>query len=248
MPILRTRFARDIVAEFLPPAKPSRRVIVLFSGMPSVPKNIELMQFLARRGFWVFAPRYRGSWESGGQFLRRSPEQDVYDVIDQIPRWFVDAWSGKRYTVRPSNLYLIGGSFGGPAVILGSRDKRVTKALALCPVVDWQVASPEEESLPKLLNFIRQGFGQAYRVTDKDWKKLESGRFYNPMCEAASINGKKLMIMHARNDGIVPWRSVASFAKQTGARLELLSSGGHLKRAIIMEPQHWRRIQKFFKE
>ena len=69
----RTRFKHQIVAEFLPPTRPRKKqkVIILCDGMPSMPRKQALMEFLAAKGYWVFYPRYRGSWESGGQFLRK---------------------------------------------------------------------------------------------------------------------------------------------------------------------------------
>src|ERR1700690_1536481 len=86
MQMLRTRFARDIVAEFLPPARRGKkqRVIILCDGMPSIPRKQPLAEFLARKGYWVFYPRYRGAWESGGEFLRRSPHLDILDVVDGL--------------------------------------------------------------------------------------------------------------------------------------------------------------------
>lgn len=69
---LRTRFNRQIVAEFLPPARPGRKqkVIILCDGMPSIPRKQPLMSFLAQKGYWVFYPRYRGAWEAAGSFWR----------------------------------------------------------------------------------------------------------------------------------------------------------------------------------
>jgi dipeptidyl aminopeptidase/acylaminoacyl peptidase len=82
--IYRTRFKQQIIAEFLPATSKSKkqRVIILCDGMPSMPRKQALMEFLATEGYWVFYPRYRGSWESGGQFLEKSPDRDILDVID----------------------------------------------------------------------------------------------------------------------------------------------------------------------
>jgi alpha-beta hydrolase superfamily lysophospholipase len=61
--MFRARFARDIVAEFLPPSRPRKkqRVILLCDGMPSIPRKQPLVEFLAKKGFWTFYPRWRGS-------------------------------------------------------------------------------------------------------------------------------------------------------------------------------------------
>jgi hypothetical protein len=61
--VFRARFKNEIVAEFLPPAPPRKRqrVILLCDGMPSIPRKQPLSDFLSRKGYWVFYPRYRGA-------------------------------------------------------------------------------------------------------------------------------------------------------------------------------------------
>jgi pimeloyl-ACP methyl ester carboxylesterase len=123
--MFRTRFARDIVAEFLPPARSLKsrtgrlqRAIILCDGMPSIPRKQPLAEFLAGKGYWVFYPRYRGAWESGGEFLERSPNLDILDVIGGLSREFRDLAFGRRFRVALDEVFVIGGSFGGAAAIL----------------------------------------------------------------------------------------------------------------------------------
>jgi hypothetical protein len=86
--MFRTRFKEQIVAEFLPPTRPGKRqkLIILCDGMPSIPRKRPLSEFLAAKGFWVIYPRYRGAWESGGEFLSRSPHEDILEILDVFPR------------------------------------------------------------------------------------------------------------------------------------------------------------------
>lgn len=86
--MFRTRFREQIVAEFLPPsrARKNQKLIILCDGMPSIPRKQSLSEFLAAKGFWVIYPRYRGAWESGGEFLERSPHEDILDIIDDLPK------------------------------------------------------------------------------------------------------------------------------------------------------------------
>jgi len=243
----RTRFKKEIVAEFLPPSRSTkkRHVVIICDGMPSVPSKSGLVEFFSRKGFWAIYPRYRGSWESGGVFLRKSPEQDVLDIIDQLPHGFVSLWDGKKYRVRPDKIFLIAPSFGGPAGILASRDPRVSKVLAISPVVDWQAPS-KAEPLDWLEKFVRAAFGNGYRFGPREWKKLADGKFYNPVAHAAEIDGSKLFIFHARDDESVRAREVVQFARTTGATLKLLSRGGHLSSRTIIA-KYWKQIAKFLK-
>ncbi len=156
----RTRFKKEIVAEFQPPIRPlkKQKIIILCDGMPSMPRKQQLMAFLAAKGYWVFYPRYRGSWESGGKFLQQSPHKDILDVIDELPKGVRELAFGQRFALSPDAIFVIGGSFGGAAAILASLDDRVKKVIANCPVVDWAILSKEEKletSNPNYAVYIR---------------------------------------------------------------------------------------------
>src|ERR1700678_1780544 len=145
--MFRTRFKNEIVAEFLPPARARKksRVIILCDGMPSMPRKQGLCEFLAGEGFWVVYPRYRGAWESDGEFLERSPHEDILDVVDELPKGIEETAFGRRFDLTPDEIFVIGGSFGGAATILASLDSRVKKVVANCPVVDWGILDRAEK-------------------------------------------------------------------------------------------------------
>jgi pimeloyl-ACP methyl ester carboxylesterase len=150
--MFRTRFKNEIVAEFLPPSRPRKKqkLIILCDGMPSIPRKQPLSEFLAAKGFWVIYPRYRGAWESGGEFLSRSPHEDILDVLDELPKELEEIAFGQRFRLAPHQVFVIGGSFGGAAAILLSLDHRVTRVVANCPVVDWSIL--DELRRPRLRN------------------------------------------------------------------------------------------------
>jgi alpha-beta hydrolase superfamily lysophospholipase len=246
----RTRFKREIVAEFLPPARfgKKNKVIILCDGMPSIPRKQPLMEFLAGKGFWVFYPRWRGAWESGGEFLQKPPEQDISEVIDQLPRAFKESAFGRRFKLAPDEIFVIGGSFGGAAAILASLDPRVTRVVANCPVVDWTILDEEQEketSNPSYVAYIREAFGNGYRLTAKNWNKLRSGRFFNPAFHIRELDPAKIIIFHAKDDPYIPWRMVSRFAEHAGIRMKLLARGGHLRTEDTVR-RYWPEISRFF--
>jgi len=267
--MLRARFKREILAEFLPPARAERerarrdgsrkrrgskvtkeRVIVLCDGMPSIPRKQPLAEFLAAKGYWVFYPRYRGAWESGGEFLERSPHLDILDVIEGLGREIRELAFGQRFRVRADEIFVIGGSFGGAAAILCSLDRRVKKVIAICPVVDWGILRESEKaetSNPNYAAYIREAFGMAFRLSDRNWKKLYGGTFYSPIHHVDEIIPSKVMMFHAQDDPNVPYKSVVNFAKRTGVKLKLLRRGGHLSTDMIVR-RYWIEIGKFFEE
>ena len=146
------------------------------------------------------------------------------------------------------DVFVIGGSFGGAAAILASLDPRVKRVVANCPVVDWAILSREEKketSNPSYAAYIRAAFGNGYRLSDKNWKKLRGGKFYNPANHAREITASKVMMFHAQDDPYVPYRSVLKFARSTRVRLKLFRRGGHLSTDLIVR-KYWGEIRKFF--
>lgn len=228
---LRTRFCDEIVTEFLPPVRKSNKVLIYCDGMPGLPGN-SLMHFFAELGYWIFSPRYRGTWESGGKFLKESPEEDILDVLDELHKGFISIGDGENFHVNPTKVVIVGSSFGGPAAILASRYKEVTKAIAVSPVVDWRVDSPEEP-MDWLYSFVKDGFGEGYRFTKKDWDRLSKGKFYNPIDHINELSGKKLMLIHAQDDEIVPAEPTIALAKEINAKLVLKRTGGHLSSSLL---------------
>ena len=268
--MFRTRFKGEIVAEFLPPVvKVTRRgagnrkesreqrykqrhdrkqVIILCDGMPGIPRKQPLAEFLAGKGYWVFYPRYRGAWESDGEFLKQSPHQDILDVIGELRKGVTEAAFGKKFRVMAEDIFVIGGSFGGAAAILASLDPRVKKVIANCPVVDWGILKESEKaetSKPNYVEYLREAFGNAYRLRKRNWAKLYARKFYNPAHHAGEIDSSKIMMFHAKDDPHVPWSSVARFAKDTGAKLKLLQRGGHLRTEWVVQ-RYWKEIEEFF--
>jgi esterase/lipase len=216
--------------------------------MPSIPRKQPLAEILSGKGYWVFYPRYQGAWESGGEFLGRSPHLDVLDVIGGLSKEFQELAFGRRFRVSLDEVFVIGGSFGGAAAILSSLDPRVKKVIANCPVVDWGIlagSENKETSNASYSAYIRAAFGNGYRLSDKNWKKLRGGKFYNPAYHASEINPSKIMMFHAQDDPYVPYQSVAKFALLTGVRLKSLRRGGHLSTDLVVR-RYWPQISKFF--
>jgi len=250
--MFRTRVKKGIVVEFLPPASRSRRekVILLCDGMPSIPRKQGLASFLSEKGYWVFYPRYRGAWESGGQFLARSPHLDILEVIDALEKPIVEVTFGKRFKVKSDDIFVIGGSFGGAAAILCSLDLRVSKVVANCPVVDWSIlphSERAETSNPSYVAYIREAFGNAYRVSAKNWDKLRSGTFYNPAHHIVQITANKILMFHAKDDPYVPYSSIRRFAEKTGVTLKSFARGGHIGTEYIVR-RYWKQIESFFRK
>lgn len=245
----RTRFAKEIVAEVLFPEHQTGKVAIMAIGAPSAPYKKETLQFLASQGYVVIFPRYRGTWESEGNFLEKSPAQDIRDVIVELTtkRCVYDVATQEKKSIRISAIHLFGGSFGGPAVLLNTHFPIVKKVIALSPVIDWSVEG-EDEPFDLFVHFSQEGFGGAYRTKhSRDWQKLVTSNFYNPVAHTSSIIGKKIFIIHCKDDTNVPYNPVILFAEETGATYYLKPKGNHLGFNYLPHKFYWKKIAKFLK-
>ncbi len=241
-----------IVAEVgIPALRRVRGVLLLASGCPSVPCAKELLAFLASEGWWGVHLRYRGSWESKGAFLSREPTDDVREVLEALKQRIVDIWSGAEVAVPPHlPRFVVGASFGGPAALFASAFPAVEKVVALSPVVDWKALNRGEESMAEWQRRLREGFAGAYRVPhSRHLRALCGNRWYTPVAQPHRIVASKALILHARDDTVVPPEEVVQFAQAHGISLALYRRGGHLglsdlaRRRIL-----WRRVVRFLTE
>jgi esterase/lipase len=259
----RHRFKNGILAEFLPPARHAQKarlartsrtrtrgdkLIILCDGLPSIPRKQPLAEFLAKKGYWVLYPRYKGSWESHGELLETAPNEDIAQIIDELPNGLTDIAFGEHFTIAPNEIFVIGGSFGGAAALMCSLNPKVKKVIANCPVVDWSILEeelPKETSNKSYAAYLREAFGSGYRVSDKNWKKLETQTFFNPTHDIKNLDPRKIMMFHAKDDEYIPWQGVDHFAKKAKIRLHIFARGGHLDTTATIQKQ-WARIKKFF--
>ncbi len=256
MHTLRTRIGKDIIAEFMPPASYWRRkkgkeykdkVIILADGLPTVPSKQGLIDYLSKKGYWVFYPRYRGSWESGGTLFARSPHEDISDIIYAIRRGRIDElWDRMQFQLRPTEITLVGSSFGGAAVLITGAHVSVDRIIAISPLVDWTKKSRTEPTR-MYAEATKRAFGNAYRVSKSGWKKILSGHFFNPVSYTDKLKNTRLCIIHAKDDDVIAIGPVSSFGRACNATTYIDQIGGHMGLSTIMKPKYWKRVEKFLK-
>lgn len=242
----RTRFPEGIVAEFWMPRKPSHKAIILCDGCPSLPSRHKVGEFFARKGYWVFHPRYRGTWESDGVFLKEEPSDDVSLVAHALNDGFMDIMTRTTYLLDIEAITVVGASFGGTAAMLSLRDPLITNAVALAPVIDWRAES-KAEPFAFFVTLLKEGFGGAYRAHPTAWKRLQGGKFFSPTHATRQIDAGRLFVVHALDDQVVPAAPLRVFAKAIGLRPLFLRTGGHYSTRAIMERDLWKEVSAFLK-
>jgi len=164
-----------------------------------------------------------------------------------LPKELEEIAFGQRFRLAPHQVFVIGGSFGGAAAILLSLDHRVTRVVANCPVVNWSIldeAEKAETSKENYADYIRQAFGNGYRLSDANWGKLRGGTFYNPWHHRSEIDGSKVLLSMPRMIRMCHINA-PEFAKLTGARWKSIKRGGHISTDCVVR-RYWVQIKKFF--
>ncbi len=243
----RTRFAQDIVAEFWMPKKPSHKAVILMDGCPTMPSKRKVGEFFAKKGYWVFHPRYRGSWESDGEFLAESPEEDVLMVAEGLNAGFMNIYDGIEYLLDIDDITVIGASFGGAAAMLSLKYPIIARAVALAPMIDW-TATSKAEPFDYFLYTLDEGFGAAYRPAKNAYKRLLSGKFYSPKHDAAEIDTSRLFVAHALDDKVISVAPLKQFATKKKFKPMYLKKGGHFSTSMIMDKTIWAKVSVFLKK
>jgi len=250
--IFRTRIKKDIVAECIPPQRALKRnrVLIVAGGMPSVPKQNEVLEYWSQKNYWVIFPRYRGSWESGGEFLNRSPAEDIADIVRHISQqqYVRDSARNVDVEIRDPHIYVIGVSFGGPAALFASSIEEVRSVVVLSSVIDWRGMEGGVEPMKWLGLFVREAFGMGYRFKMSNWKRLASNKLYSPVLMPDNIEFSKCYLIHARDDDVVPVSAVDAFLKTHAGKHTILKTGGHFGMRATTERAMCERIIKHFKQ
>ena len=210
--------------------------------------NKDIQRYVAKKGYWSVYPRYRGTWESGGEFLARSPYEDIKDVIEGLGSPMTSEWDGNEYRIENPEIYVVGTSFGGPAAIFASGHPAVKAAIAIAPVVDWSAEKlSTEEPMEWVSDVTKRAFGEAYRYSKDNWERLSRAAFYNPVTERDAIDPNKLLILHAEDDSVVLYPPVAAFAKEIGCTFVSKKKGGHLGTGSLRRWQTRGRLFSFLR-
>ncbi len=228
---------KDIIFEFSP-SEENKGVVIICDGLPSVPKQKELMLDFSNRGFFVIYPRYRGTWESGGEFLKESPAEDIKDVINLIKTGKIsELYAGKEFEIKNKNISLIGSSFGGAIALSLADNEDVSKIVVLSPVVDFSKHNDNnnEQNLIWLGDFIKKAFGQGYRFNDENWQKMTKGEIFNPLQKLDKEKSKKILILYDKSDESIDYNKIENYSSKNGIKTIEVQNIGHLSFSKLSE-------------
>jgi pimeloyl-ACP methyl ester carboxylesterase len=229
--VYRSRF-KEIVFEFTVPEQRQKGIVILLNGLPSVPKLNDLLERLAANGYLAVFPRYKGTWESSGKFLAKSPVKDVIFLCNELigKKKIIELHGYKEFKLETKNLILIGTSFGGAIALCAAILPTVKKVIALSPIVNWKTYAGAK-TIPAskhMQRFLRKGFGEGYRFTDIGWKKFETGLLFNPSTNLTKSVAKKITIVYDKSDKTTLAEVIIGYGRSQHIILKEMKGVGHI--------------------
>jgi len=229
----------------------SADAIIILPGFPSGNDFSDLMAFFYEKGYHVFVPRYRGTYQSAGVFLSKSPVDDIAFFMENLDSGYAkNMWDMKRETFKINKKILVSGSFGGSIALgLAARYGKISHLILQAPVWDFRTHNAEggEQDFDKITEFVRSSYKNCYRFRFKSLtKKLGKFDELNPAYYLPRVKEIPILVMHDPNDNEV-------LLKHTKEHMTFLERGtylehylGHkLTRDILAA--YWKDIDKFIK-
>jgi dipeptidyl aminopeptidase/acylaminoacyl peptidase len=181
---------------------PPYPAVILCHGVPS--GNVDpsdpgypfLAQTISDQGFAVYIFRFRGAGESEGNFDIAGWTRDLIAAINYISDLPV---------IDKNRLALVGFSAGATvSVYVAARDHRITAVAACaCPAEFSAVTDPSKSGLT-LAYFRKIGIirDPDFPPSPENW--LNDFRKVNALHSVADISPRPLLLLHAKNDNVVP--------------------------------------------
>jgi pimeloyl-ACP methyl ester carboxylesterase len=141
--------------------------IIFFDGFPSRYYKDDVLFFLYSKGYHVFFPRYRGTYQSGGKFLQTNVVSDFSRFMKKLNKGRVkNLWDGKTERFKIKRNILLANSFGGTLALgLAAKTKRFSHLIL---VATWDFE--EDHNTKPITMFTKRAFKNLYRFDFDDVK------------------------------------------------------------------------------
>ncbi len=202
------------------------------------------------KGYHVFVPRYRGSYQSSGKFLLKNIVDDIIFFVKNLEKGEVKSLSDmKKYNFRLNKKILMANGFGG-AIACGAAAKYpiFSHLMLISPIWDFSSHNKDgdEEDLQKLSNYVKRAYRNCYRYDfDSIVKKITRIKEVNPSYYLPKLE-LPVLIMHDPNDKRVSFRNTKEkiFSIKRATLIEHYL--GHDVSDSLMNA-FWKDIDKFIK-
>ena len=247
-PILKGYY-KDIFFEFIV-HNGERDSIIVLPGFPSSNVMDKIIYFLYEKGFNVFAPRYKGTFQSKGKFLELNPIKDLIKFIIQLEKEkAISLWDMKPFYFKSKRFFVFGSSFGGSvACALTANSKKISKAVLFSPVWDYKKHNVfyKEQDLNQLTIFVRRAFQNLYRYDfNSIVKKIGGFKEFSPTYYIKNIK-VPVLVFHNINDKSISIKHVRKISKDI-KNLEVVETKAGHGLSIEILNKYFPQIEEFLK-
>ncbi|MEK6892785.1 MAG: prolyl oligopeptidase family serine peptidase [Nanoarchaeota archaeon] len=248
-PLLRAYYG-GIFFEFVLQDRTADAAIIL-PDFPGRNDFNELVELFFDRGYHVFVPRYRGTYQSSGEFLSKNPVDDLIMFTKNLDKGFAKSlWDMEKKVFKINKKILITGSFGGAiACGLAAKHQGFSHLILAAPVWDFARHNEkgDEQNLQHMTEYVKRAYKNCYRFEFDDLaKRLNKFKELNPEYYHAKLKDFPVLVFHDPNDKIVAF-------KHTKEMLSVLSKAtyiehylGHGLSASLLSA-FWAEVDKFIK-
>ncbi|MDK2907586.1 MAG: hypothetical protein PWQ87_44 [Candidatus Woesearchaeota archaeon] len=224
--------------------------VILLDGFPSSNKNDETMYFFYEKGFNVFFPRFKGSFQSEGKFLKTNPVHDLLFFIKELKKGeATNLWDMSKVNFEIEKINVVGESFSGAiACGLAACSEDISKIILASPVLDYKKhnINGDEQDLDALTSFVKRAYKHLYRFNFNSLQKeINKFKEISPDFYLRLLN-KPILLFHDPKDRTVSIKhSKTLFWNKKNCRIIETDTGHGFRRALEKYPD---LIVDFLKE
>lgn len=214
--------------------------VIMCDGLPSIPKQKNFIKTIANKGVLVIYPRYRGTWESEGNFLKNSPVSDIKEIVEFIKGGckITELYNLKEFNFNIEKISVAGVSFGGAVSLALASMEEVNHIYAYSPILNFSSFSDEKyncQDLSFLGDFIQRAFPFVYRFNKDDWSKMIKGGLFEPLSLINEIDFKKITVIYGKDDNVIDYRYITDSLKGKNIDFALLDNEGHFSFESLLD-------------
>lgn len=227
--------------------------IIILPNFPSHNSYDKPIKFWFDRGYNVFMPRYRGTYQSSGKFLSKNPVDDMLEFVKNLDKGHVkNLWDGQRKEFNINKKILIAGGFSAPiACGMAAKSDLFSHLILASPIWDFEKHNSEnnEVDLNRILDFVRDSYKNCYRFAFKKFDKvLKKYKELNPDFYLPKLHELKfpVLVFHDPNDKNVLFaKTKSAIEKMPNATLVEHYLGHGLSGDLFQV--FWKEFDKFIK-
>lgn len=208
-----------LIFDIILPKKYKYNLIIILPGLPEYPLPKELMFKLAEEGYGVLYPRYKGTYESNGNFLNESPAEDILKLIDSLKKKkeFKELYGRTKVNIDFEKLFVLASSFGSSVALhLSKLTKDIDRFILIAPVIDFKKHGQryEEQDLVSLKEFLIKGYPFLYRFDEKNYDRLLDGQIIPSAIENIGDYSGEIILLHSKEDSTISIENSKEFSKK----------------------------------